>query len=201
MKPTQFSSVRTKRSMRRSTIAALLAGVAIPSAGLAVTASAEPSMWESTHGEWGEVVENFCDVPGLTVVNAGEGDGRMRITTHGPDGLPYFVAVDDTTETWTNAATGAYVTVVASYWSTDHKVTDNGDGTWTVIVNSPGWAVIYNAAGQVLDRRAGLFSYELLIDTAGTPTDTSDDQYSFVGVVQDVGKRYDPCAVFVQAIG
>jgi hypothetical protein len=183
-----------------TTIATVLAGLLIASGGVA---GAAPGEWETFHAEGGpEVVEDFCGVPGFTVENTFVADGRFRITAHGPDGLPYYVEVVDSTDTWTNAATGAFVTIVASYRSADHKVTDNGDGTLTVLVQSPHNNVIYNEAGQVIGHRAGLFVDEVLIDHGGTPTDPSDDVFlGYVQRVKNVGLGFDFCATIIQAIG
>jgi hypothetical protein len=96
-------------------------------------------------------------------------------------------------------ATGAYVTIVASFHSADHKVTDNGDGTLTAIVQTPHNNEVYDQRGQVIARRAGLFRDEVLIDNGGTPTEPSDDEFlGYVQRVKIVGLGFDFCAVLVQ---
>ena len=163
------------RFCARLTIGAMLAGSVIASAGVA---SAAPSKWQPFHGGGGpEVFEDFCGVPGLTVENTFVADGRFRTTAHGPDQLPYYVEDVTATDTWTNVASGAYVTIVQSFRSADHKVTDNGDGTLTVIVQTPHNNVFHDQNGQVIARRAGLWRDEVLIDNGGTPTDPSDDEF------------------------
>jgi hypothetical protein len=87
---------------------------------------------------------------------------------------------------WTNVATGDFVTVVGSYRGGDLRVTDNGDGTLTVISkHTDNWATYdQDGTGIAGARRAGLTSFELLFDNAGTPTDPSDDEFvAFLGVV------------------
>jgi hypothetical protein len=182
------------------TVGAVLASFLIASAGVA---NATPSKWQPLHAEGGpEVIQDFCGVPGLTVENTFVADGRFRITAHGPDQLPHYVEFVNSTDTWTNVASGAYVTIVASFRSADHKVTDNGDGTLTVIVQTPHNNVVYDQDGQVIARRAGLFRDEVFIDNGGTPTDPSDDQFLGYGQrVKNVGLGFDFCAVLVQAIG
>ena len=97
-----------------TTIAAVLAGVAVPSVALAGAATAAPSQWETFHEGYGpEVSENFCGVPGFTVEQEGAVEGRFRITAHGPDGLPYYASHITDTSTETNVATGEYVTRVS----------------------------------------------------------------------------------------
>src|SRR5215510_3134045 len=105
------------------------------SAGLTGAASAAPSHWETGTFEFGpEVIEDFCDDPGLMVEDRGEGEFRERTTTHGPDGFSYDYDFEDFTETLTNVVTGEFVTAVGSFQLHSHRITDNGDGTLTVLV-------------------------------------------------------------------
>src|SRR5204863_4922889 len=117
-----------------TSVAAALAGSAIWSLAMAGAAMAAPSHWETNHFEGGpDTFANFCGVTRLTVTNRYVVDGRSRTTAHGPDGLPYYVEFSLHHNTWTNAATGEYVTVDWRLRDSYQKVTDNGDGTFTVI--------------------------------------------------------------------
>ncbi len=119
-------------------------------------------------------------------------DGRSRTTAHVPDGLPYYAEIAQSTEYWTNVATGEYVTFVLSYRFRDHKVTDNGDGTLTETVQTTGNGVLYSQDGRRLAHSAGLlFHFQLLIDHSGTPTDPSDDALlAFLGELKTAGKDF-----------
>ncbi|MGZ5410711.1 MAG: hypothetical protein ACXWDJ_12010, partial [Aeromicrobium sp.] len=181
-----------------TTIAAVFAGVAIPSATFAGSATAAPSHWVTEHGEYGPEI-SFCGAP---FAQQGEVDVRFRTTTHGPDGLPYDYEHADFTDTWTNVTTGELVTVVGSYRNGALRVTDNGDGTLTVLIKGTGNNVFYNEDGQKIGRHTGLTSFELLFDHAGTPTDPSDDEFlAFLGFTKDTGRDDVLCAVLAQTIG
>jgi hypothetical protein len=191
------------RSHPRTFAAAMLAGLAVPSVCLTGTASAAPSHWETYHDEYGpEVFEDYCDVPGLTIEHQGVADGRFRTTTHGPDGFSYDHDRANFTDTYTNVDTEAFVTVVGSYKNDAHRITDNGDGTLTILVQGPGKTKMFNEDGDRIAMSTGLTAFELLFDHAGTPTDPSDDEFlEFLGFVKDTGRADDDCAALVQAIG
>jgi YD repeat-containing protein len=166
-------------------------------------ASATPAHWEDIHEEYGpEVYEDFCDVAGFTVEQSVVLDGRVRITTQGPDGLSYYSEHIVYTDTWTNVATGESMTTVVSSGGGDLKITDNGDGTLTILVQSTATQLTYDDAGQLIDRSAGLFRYEYLVDHAGTPTDPTDDTFlKALGSVKTAGRSADFCNQLISAIG
>lgn len=180
-----------------------MVGLVLPSVFMVGAASATPSKWETYHDEYGpQVSEDFCGVPGLTVEQQGVADGRFRVTAHGPDGLPYYYDRADFTDTWTNLATGEFVTVLGSYQGGAIRVTDNGDGTVTILIQNTDNTVTYSEDGQVIARDTGVVRFEFLFDHAGTPTDPSDDEFlDFLGVVKETGRNDDWCAALVQAIG
>jgi hypothetical protein len=54
----------------------------------------------------------------------------------------------------------------------------------------------------VITRGAGQFTYEVLFDHSGTPTDPSDDVFlDFLRLVRDTGRNPDRCAAIIEAIG
>jgi hypothetical protein len=182
-------------------IAAVLAGVVMPAVVVGGAASAAPSMWEGFHFEAAQTHEDFCGVSGLTVDETFVADGSFRTTTRGPDGLSNFVEFDDSTDTWTNRATGETVTVLQSTKFVDRKVTDNGDGTLTVLSEFVG-TVVYYQDGQPIARAAGiLVRFEFVFGHAGTPTDPSDDVFLEGRQFEGAGRMVDFCATIVQAIG
>ncbi|MGH3506911.1 MAG: hypothetical protein ACRDO2_06870 [Nocardioidaceae bacterium] len=129
-------------------------------------------------------------------------DARFRTITHGPDGLPYYVESAQFVDTWTNVDTGEFVTDVRSYRDPALRVTDNGDGTLTILVKGTGHHVMYDQDGQPIARFAGQRSFELLFDHAGTPTDPDDDELlAFLGVIKSVGHDDGFWDALVQAIG
>jgi hypothetical protein len=82
------------------------------------------------------------------------------------------------------------------------RITDNGDGTITILVLATGNAVLYGEDGKALARNPGQIRFEILIDTAGTPSDPSDDEFlAFLGVVKgSTGRSDDFCAAAVPAL-
>jgi len=148
------------------------------------------------------VTRNFCGVAGLTVQQQGVAVGRERTISHGPDGLPYYFVQERYNDTWTNLGTGETMTTVGAYRGHSLKVTDNGDGTYTVLAQNTGNTVYYDADGEVIARSTGVFRFKLLFDDGGTPTDPSDDEpIAFLGVVKNTGLTPDFCETIVGTIG
>jgi hypothetical protein len=158
----------------------LLCAIAL-TAGLVVTAlvssggpaAAAPIEHEHFRDVGSELVDPFC------------GDLRVRIDTdirgslllkpQGPDGLVYFLESVHGTVSFTNLATGKAFTNVINFINKDLKVTDNGDGTLTVLGLSTGVVKNYGPDGKLLFIDSGQIRVELLIDHGGTPTDPEDD--------------------------
>lgn len=194
---------RTVFSMRPA--AAAVAGMAATAVTLSLASPAAGRVLErGTFHEEGSFRErNFCDVRGLTVDIDFEVDGRFMIKSRGRDQLPYYQQHGSLTEVITNVATGENVTHVQHALYKDHRVTDNGDGTLTLLVLATGNGVVYDASGKAIARNPGQVRFELLIDHGGTPQDPSDDEFlEFLGVVKEsTGRSDDFCAATVVAIG
>lgn len=133
-------------------------------------ASGGQAAHETIHVEDVVVLEDFCDVPGLDVAVAFTIDLRITIVPHGPDGLDYFLQHGTSTETLTNLATGASVSTVVGVIEKDKVVTDNGDGTLTVLVLATGNAVLYGADGKAIARDPGQLRFFLHIAADGSIT-------------------------------
>jgi hypothetical protein len=182
----------------------LAAGVAAGVAAAAIVgpaASAVSGGWTTDHFEWGEVNEDTCDVPGLTVQDEGSGDSRYRTLLRGPDNLPYYEEHAIDTDVYTNLATGESVSLVEQRTFYAEHVTDNGDGTLTIVFISSGTHVMYDGAGAVIDRAAGSASIETVWDHAGTPSDPDHDQFLSHRFLRDSGNQLDFCGSLVGAIG
>lgn len=160
-------------------LAASAAVIAV--AGAAVPASAAPLERGKFQDVFSEVVDE-CD---LTLLHEVDARGSFVGTTRGPDGLAYFTVNVHGTESWTNLATGKSYTHVFNFVDKDQKVTDNGDGTLTILVLAAGGDRWYDANGKLLFRDPGQVRFEILIDHGGTPSDPSDDEFlEFLGVVK-----------------
>jgi hypothetical protein len=180
---------------------ALVACCVAASAVLVGHASAGEIFHESYHGEGTFVHQNYCGVAGLTVSDSAVIDGTVRAVTHGPDGLAYFLDHFTQTGALTNLANGKVVTFVTKAITKDLKVSDNGDGTLTIVMLLTGNAVLY-ADGRAIGSDTGQARIELLIDDGGTPSDPFDDEViADLGVVKEpTGRNDDFCATVVPAL-
>lgn len=186
--------MRHSRKPRLSTLPLLVATAAI---ALAATASAGGQLFrESIDESEIRVEKDFCGVAGLTVQFDIDRVGSVHAVPHGPDGLVYFGFNLKVNEVVTNLANDNFVTSSATIRDKDQRVTDNGDGTLTVLVLATGNATLYGPDGKAIARNPGQIRYELLIDHGGTPSDPSDDEFlEFLGDVKgSTGRTDDYCA-------
>jgi hypothetical protein len=189
--------------MRLARTLGLAAGLAmVGSMALAGGASAEPIEHTEFHDEFTEVVDDFCEVSGLTVQIDFVFDGRFLVNPHGPDGLAYFQVTLKFTNVYTNVANGNTVTEVGNAVDKDLRVTDNGDGTLTILILTTGNVAAYGPDGKALARNPGQVRFEILIDHGGTPTDPSDDEFlEDLGLVKgSTGRTDDFCAAVVPVL-
>ena len=188
------------RHSRRFRLGTLLAFAVAATVIVASAANAGKSFHETFHDEETTTEENFCGVPGLTVEFTRVTDGRVHIVPRGRDGLGYFSVHIKGTDFAT--ANGKTVTSTFTVTDKDLKVTDNGDGTLTLLVLTTGNAVLYGPDGKAIARNPGQTRFEILVDHAGTPTDPSDDEFvKFLGVVKEsTGRNDDFCEAAVPVL-
>ena len=74
------------------------------------------------------------------------------LNPHGPDGLAYYMEHVAFSRVDTNLANGKFVTSESRVTDKDLKVTDNGDGTLTILVLATGNAVLYGMDGKAIAR-------------------------------------------------
>lgn len=185
--------MRDSRKLRLGAVLAL-----VVAAALMVTAAASAGgqlFREEIDEEESRIEVDFCGSEGLTVEFATHTVGRVHAVPHGPEGLPYFGFNLKVTEVVTNLANGNSVTSFATIRDKDQRVTDNGDGTLTILVLTTGNAVLYGEDGKAIARNPGQTRFEILIDHGGTPTDPSDDEFlEFLGEVKgSTGRSDDFC--------
>jgi len=153
-----------------------------------VAAGAKPLEHDHFHDE---VHETIVDC-GLTLRFDRVLDGQFLFNPHGPDGLAYGAEHVRGTDTFTNLTNGHTMAVTYSFSSKDLRVTDNGDGTLTILSQGAGNFVSSGSHSSVVLRSTGIQRVEVLIDHAGTPTDPSDDEFlEFLGVVKEQTGRND----------
>ena len=146
-----------------------------------------------------EVFTDFCGESGLTVEFATTADGHVHAVARGRDGLAYFGAQIRQDEVVTNLANGNSVRSHSTFVDKDLRVTDNGDGTLTILILSTGNAVLYGEDGKVIARNPGQVRFEILVDHGGTPSDPSDDEFiEFLREVKEsTGRNDDFCELAV----
>jgi hypothetical protein len=168
---------------------------------LAGGASAEPIENVEYRDGFTEIVDDFCGVSGLTVQLERVIDGRILVNPHGPDGLAYFLDSHRFTTVFTNLDNGNTVNEVGNFTVKDLRVTDNGDGTLTLLILDTGNATLYGPDGGAIARNPGQIQYEWLVDHRGTPTNPFDDEFLEFGVVKEpTGKNDDFCAAIESAL-
>ena len=176
----------------------VVAGLATVAAS--TTAAAKPLDKGEFRNEFSGEVEDFCDVDGLTVEFDAVVEGRFRAVTHGND-LVYFDEHLDVTNTLTNV-NGESVTEHTLVLNKDLSVTDNGDGTLTVIALSTGNSTIYDdASGKAIGRNPGQIRVEFVVDHAGTPEFPPDDILLSETLIKgSTGRSDDFCEVVVPVL-
>jgi hypothetical protein len=102
---------------------------------------------------------------------------------------------------FTNLANDKSVPAVAKVIEKDLRVTDNGDGTLTILILATGNAVLYGQDGKAIARDPGQIRLELVVDHGGTPTDPSDDEeLDFLIVRDSTGRSDDFCEAAMPAL-
>jgi hypothetical protein len=137
-----------------------------------------------------EVVEDFCDE--ITARIDEEATGMFLLNVRGPDGPAYGMATVRRTLSFTNVANGKTFTMVGSFVDKDLKVTDNADGTFTLITQFAGGTRSYGPDGQFLGADGEVFRAEILVGENGEFLD-------FLGVVK--GELVDGCPEVLSHIG
>jgi hypothetical protein len=128
-------------------------------------------------------------------------DIRVHAVAHGRDRLVYFLQHGTETDVLTNLENDKSVSSFARVIEKDLRVTDNGDGTLTVLILATGNAVLYDEDGKAIARNPGQIRLELLIDHGGTPNDPSDDEVLSEELVRgSTGRSDDFCEAAVAAL-
>jgi hypothetical protein len=188
-----------KRSRRLGRVAAVLTAAAVAFA-MAAPVTGAPLERGTFHDEFSFIDPDLCGA-GIEARIDGVVDGRFLVTRRGRDGLVYFMEHIHRTDTYTNLANGRTVTSKELTMQKDLHVTDNGDGTLTIVVFATGNYTLYGADGRAIARNPGQFRFQLLIDHNGTPGDPSDDlELAFTVLKESTGRSDDACEAAVPAL-
>ena len=143
-----------------------------------VAASASPSAAKPLErGQLSESLTERVDCGDLEVRVEIAVDWTFVVNARGPDRTAYGMETSHGEQRWTNLTTGKSLTVVTNFVVKDQRITDNGDGTFTILVMSSGGVNVYGPDGHLLFKDPGSSRSELLIDHGGTLSDPYDDVF------------------------
>jgi hypothetical protein len=142
-------------------------------------------------GEIHDVFTDFFDCDGTPTRIDGDVSGHFEFIKRGP-GLAYYGESVRGTVVFTNLDSGGTFTEIFSVHSKDLKITDNGDGTLTILVLATGSDRYYDTDGNFVLNDPGQIRFEVLIDDNGTPDDPFDDEeIAQLGLVKGSTGRND----------
>lgn len=191
----------TSRPTRTASVpgARLAAGTAlVVSAVLAAAgpASAQKLDGGTFHDQGTFTNDQFCGVPGLVVDGTFVVDGRFLERDQGRERLFYGMDITRATTVLTRRSTGQTATDIQTPTTTkDLRITDNGDGTLTIIELLTGGERTYGDSGRLIARNSGQVRFRITVDDNGTPSDPSDDvELSSEQIFGSTGTNDDFCA-------
>ncbi len=117
------------RALRRSCVVALVSGVT--ALGIGVVPAAATVIDHEQFRNTGSEMVDFC--PPIALRFDFDIRGMFLENSHGPDGLVHFAETSHGTFSWTNLANNLTMTTAINQINKDLKVTDNGDGTLTIV--------------------------------------------------------------------
>ncbi len=160
----------------------LLSGVLATIVATALTPAPVPAR-PIERGHFSESLTEFVDCGDVTVRVDLEVDWSFLLNPHGRDRLAYGMEASHGQQVWTNLTTGSSLTLVTNLLVKDQQITDNGDGTLSIVVKSSGGVNVFGPDGELLFKDPGQSRSLLLIDHGGTPADPSDDAF-----LEDLGR-------------
>jgi hypothetical protein len=158
----------------RGRSALLMIGLAIAGALVASTpATAKPL----DKGRFHDVFTEFftCESTGTPVQNDVDVWVNFNFNQRGSSPFPYYRESVYGTNVFTNLDTGGTYTNVFSVNGKDHVITDNGDGTITILVIATGGSRWYDTDGNFVLNDPGQVRFSFDVDYNGTPSDPEDD--------------------------
>ena len=190
---------RNQIRMKAATFAVIVGGMtALLLAATLTAVEAKPLEHIRYHDSGSEIVDDYCG--DMNVRIDFQDSGVLQIRQTGPNRLPKHTVSHHGDATFTNLATGKSFVIGWHYLEQEAKVTQNGDGTYTVLYQVPGPETIYGPDGQRLNTSGGMYRLEFTVDNAGTPDDLSDDVVIGEEFVGDFGGQpqqpFDYCEQF-----
>jgi hypothetical protein len=189
------SKLKYPRRLRRMAAALTAFAAAV---ALAAPVVAAPLDRGTYHFEDTFTDPDFCGA-GLEVQIEIVVDGRFMFNQRGRTAA--FNSQEHRHETFTNVANGRWIYDDFRVLANDIRVTDNGDGTITVLTMATGPFTLYDSAGKPIARNSGQIRDRLLLDYNGTLLDPSDDVLLDVERVKEsTGTNDDFCEAALAAL-
>ena len=164
--------------MKRSRMLATGTLTAMMLAAGAGAAAAEPIEHDTFEESFTDTID--CG-DGLILELEGLETVHFLLLARGPDRLLYGQANIDGTTSITNPANGKSFTNTYNIVEKDLTVTDNGDGTYTIVVLRAGPTTNYGPDGQRLFLDTGQIVFEGVYDVA-------NDEFIFGEILRQVGR-------------
>ncbi|HET6665700.1 MAG TPA: hypothetical protein VFG98_00310 [Intrasporangium sp.] len=181
--------------MKIRTLAALGATVALATP-LIAAAPASARIIEHEHNaefvshiEQEEHGDEFCPNVDFPVLFTGDFREHVMVKTKGSSPFPYFSQNFRTEDTYTNTENDKSLRLLTVFNGSAPRITDNGDGTITVVFADKARTHAFGPDGERLFVDTGQFRATLLIDYNGTPTDVEDDIELDFQVVKETGRN------------
>jgi hypothetical protein len=154
--------------------ALIATAAAVVGVGVAATPASSAVLTNEHFHDAGSEPFTFCE--GVDAMETWDEHVHLMETTRGAKKLLHFKANVHGTAQYVNLDTGGAFTRKYAFTDRDMRVTDNGDGTLTIIFANVGVTRWYDAEGTKVFTIAGQFRAKLVVDHGGTPNDPSDDE-------------------------
>lgn len=163
--------------MTRSRVVPSASAGALAAAVAAVALSAVPAAAQPIDkGHFTDSVDSgVYDCNGTPARDVGSVHVNFTFNLRGSSPFPYYRESVRGSVTTTNLTTGGTFTNVFSTSTTDHTITDNGDGTITITDYAAGGSRFYDQFGKLVLKDPGSVRYAFDINYNGTPGNPDDD--------------------------
>jgi len=115
------------------------------------------------------------DCEGTPAQDSFDVSGNFPFNQRGSSDFPYYRESVHGTAVTTNLNTGGTYTNVFTANTTDHTITDNGDGTITITDFASGTSRFYDTNGNFVLKDNGEIRFAFDVDYNGTPGNPDDD--------------------------
>jgi hypothetical protein len=170
---TEGDQMKVRFSMPARTRSALAVTALVCAGGVVVSPPASARPLDTGH--FHDVSTDTFDCDGTpTQVDS---DARVNFTfvQRGP-GQTYYRESVRGKNVFTNLDNGGTYTEYFTFNSRDHRITDNGDGTLTILTQGSGSDRYYDTHGTLVLNDPGQVRFQFLVDEMGTPDDRFDDE-------------------------